>query len=195
MRENYENFDWKGIEFPVSLKEIDKFEKQNPYAINVYGYERSIYPLRISEKPEAHVINLHLISNDETNHSCWIKNMSRLLFSQVNNNQQARVFCLRCLKSFQSKASLEKHLEYCSNNEEVNMKMPVDKDGNPRHISFKNFNGKMRVPFVVYADFECLTESIDTCSPDEGKSYTKQYQKHKPSGFCYLIKCYDDELF
>ena len=36
MRENSEKFDWSGIEFPVSWKQIDKFEKQNPYyTINV----------------------------------------------------------------------------------------------------------------------------------------------------------------
>ncbi|XP_048581405.1 uncharacterized protein LOC125561322 [Nematostella vectensis] len=52
----------------------------------------------------------------------------------------------------------------------------------------------MRVPFVVYADFESFTENIDTCSPDGSKSFTKQYQKHKPSGFCYLIKCFDGDI-
>ena len=30
-------------------------------------------------------------------------------------------------------------------------------------------------------------------NPD--KSYTEQYQKHIPSGFCYHIKCFDDTLF
>ena len=35
MRENSNNFDWSGMEFPVSLQQIDKFEKQNPYVINV----------------------------------------------------------------------------------------------------------------------------------------------------------------
>ena len=53
----------------------------------------------------------------------------------------------------------------------------------------------MRVPFVVYADFECFTENIHTCSPDIEKSFTKQYQRHKPSSYCYLIKCFDDNIF
>ena len=53
----------------------------------------------------------------------------------------------------------------------------------------------MRVPFVIYADFECFTKKISTCSPDGNKSYTKQFQQHKPSGNCYLIKCFDDNLF
>ena len=73
--------------------------------------------------------------------------------------------------------------------------MPKDKDGNPEFINFKNFIRKMRVPFVVYADFECYPEKIHTCSPDESESFTNQYQKHKPSGFSYLIKSFDDKIF
>ena len=49
--------------------------------------------------------------------------------------------------------------------------------------------------FVIYADFECFTKKISTCCPDDRKSYTKQFQQHKPSGYCYLIKCFDDNLF
>ena len=53
----------------------------------------------------------------------------------------------------------------------------------------------MRVPFVVYADFEAFTTQISTCSPDDNSSYTNQYQKHKPCGFCYYVKPVDDEIF
>ena len=195
MREDSEKFDWTGIKFPVSLKQIDKFENQNNYAINVFGCESVeypvdvVYPLRISKKNEQ-VINLLLIANEETNHYCWIKNMSRLLSKNINNHQHKRHFCYRCLNSFQSEKSLNKHTEYCQNNEAVKIEMPF-----LENIQFKNFYKKQRVPFVVYADFECFTEKIDTCQPDDSKSFTNQYQKHKPSGFCYLIKCFDDNLF
>ena len=199
MRKDSEKFDWAGIEFPVSLKQIDKFENQNNYAINVFGYERVVYPLRISKKKEQ-VINLLLIADEETNHFCWIKNMSRLLSSGINNHQHKRHFCYRCLNSFKSEKSLNKHTEYCQNNEEVKIEMPMIKDDEgkflgPEYIYFKNHYKKQRVPFVVYADFECFTEKIDTCQPEEGKSFTNQYQKHSPSGFSYLIKCFDDNLF
>ena len=197
MREDSEKFDWSGIEFPVSLKQIDKFEKQNNYAINVFGYERVVYPLRISKKKDQ-VINLLLIANEETNHFCWIKNMSRLLSSGINNHQHKRYFCYRCLNSFKSEKSLDKHKEYCHNNEAVKIEMPIreDDEGNtfPVYIKFNHFHKKMRVPFVVYADFGCFTEKIDTCQPEEGKSFTNQYQKHSPSGFSYLIKCFDDDI-
>ena len=73
-----------------------------------------------------------------------------------------------------------------------------DKDGEeldcPVLLKLKKFNRSIRVPFLVYADFECYTEKLSTCYPDDSRSFTNQYQHHKPSGFCYLIKCFDDEL-
>ena len=53
----------------------------------------------------------------------------------------------------------------------------------------------MRVPFIVFANFECFTPHLSTCQPNPDKSYTKQYQKHIPSGFCYHIKRFDDTLY
>ena len=196
IRENCKHFDWTGMEFPISQNHIDKFEKQNPYAINVLGYDGDkVYPHRISDK-QADMIDLLLISNEETSHYCWIKNLSRLLSPQINKHNGAVEICRKCFNWFYSKTSLEKHIKYCSKNEAVCIKMPTkDKDGNHPNIYFKNYNRKMRVPFVVYADFESFTENIHICSPDESKSFTKQYQKHKPSSYCYLIKCFDDNIF
>ena len=53
----------------------------------------------------------------------------------------------------------------------------------------------MRDPFIVYADFESFTPQLSTYQPNPDKSYTKQYQKHIPSGCCYHIKCFDDTLY
>ena len=53
----------------------------------------------------------------------------------------------------------------------------------------------MRVPFIVYADFECVTLQLSTCQPNPDKRYTKQYQKHIPSIFSYHIKCFDNTLY
>ena len=53
----------------------------------------------------------------------------------------------------------------------------------------------MRVPFLVYADFESFTIQLSTCQPNPEKSYNNQYQKHIPSGFCYHIKSFDHTLY
>ena len=92
--------------------------------------------------------------------------------------------------------ALEKHDKFCGTQRGIiESEMPIDKDGNPKNIIFKNYNRKMRVPFVIYADFECYTEPIAGCTPNDDKSYTNKYQKHKPSGFSYLIKCSDDRVY
>ena len=53
----------------------------------------------------------------------------------------------------------------------------------------------MRVPFVIYADFDAITEKIYAATPNPEKSYTEKYQKHTPSGFCYYVKCEGDENY
>ena len=93
MQEQAEELNWKGINFPASWKDIDKFEKNNPtISVNVLGYEYGIgvYPLRISGYERETNVNLLLISNGERQHYCWIKNMSRLLSAQTTKHDGKR---------------------------------------------------------------------------------------------------------
>ena len=53
----------------------------------------------------------------------------------------------------------------------------------------------MRVPFIVYADFESFSSQLSTCQQNPEKSYTSQYKKHIPSAFGYHIRCFDNTLY
>ena len=106
--------------------------------------------------------------------------------AKENNN-----FCLRCLNPFWCQEALNKHEEYCNEYEAVKIELP--KKGTM--LKFKNYHRSEKVPFIVYADFECFIKLIRLCDPDDKSSYTKQYQKHEPSSFCYYIKCFDDEIY
>ena len=108
----------------LNKKERLDSERQNIYAINVFGYERDkVYPLRISQK-ESKVIDLVLISNEKKNHYCWIKSKSKLVASQVSNHKSARFFCDRCINRFPNELALEKHLKYCCNHDAVRIEFP-----------------------------------------------------------------------
>ena len=49
LREFADNYDWSGLEFPVSLKQIGMFEAKNNISVNVLGLEgKNIYILRNS---------------------------------------------------------------------------------------------------------------------------------------------------
>ena len=61
----------------------------------------------------------------------------------------------------------------------------------------QNYSKQLPIPFVVYADFECFSKPMNTCSPNPEDSYSYNYQKHEPSGFCFYIKGLDgmDTIF
>ena len=187
LRKQSEKLDWSGITFPLELEGIDCFEKQNEtISVNVYGYERVVYPLLVSKYvyQRIHHVNLLLISDGEKKHYCLINSMSRLLSSQISKNKNKKFFCLRCLNHFCTQELMYKHEEYCRDNEAVRVKMP--KEGS--FLSFAHHSRKMRHPFVIYADFESIIKPIDTTQPNDKESYTNKLQMHKPSSFCYYVK-------
>lgn len=147
------NFD--GIEFPVKIKDIGKFEKQNNTRVNVFGYDAgSVYPIRLSGDDNA--TDLLLISDEKTFHYCWIKNFSRLISSQVNKNEHKKFICKRCINVFKFESALDNHKKWCSAKEMVANQMP--KEGTK--LRSKNKNRSMRVPFLIYADSVVVTTKI-----------------------------------
>ena len=61
-------------------------------------------------------------------------------------------------------------------------------------LKFNNFHKQIQVPFVIYADFEAITEKLYGCQPNDNKSHTEAYQKHTDCGYGYkLVCCYDDK--
>ena len=186
----------EGIEYPVNLKDIKRFEKQNPeISVSVLGYSKDerIYPLRISKKENKrkHNIVLLLIKDGDKSHYCLAKNLSALLSSQVSKHKSKLYFCLNCLNGFDTMEKLEKHKEYCDEEESIKINMP--KPGT--YIKFLNFLHSEKAPFAIYADFESLLKPLDTCKPDPNKSYTLKYQKHEPLSFRYFIKSFDESVY
>ena len=185
----------EGINYPVDFRGIDRFESQNPeISITVLGYNKNerVNTLKVSKYTGCkHDIVLLLIKDGKKSHYCLVKNTSALLASQINKHKGTSHICLNCINGFKTEQSLIKHKEYCYNNECVNIMMEPPNT----FLNFKNFRYSERAPFVIYADFESFIKPMDSCDPDPNKSYTKKYQKHKPSGFSYYIKSlYENDI-
>ena len=190
-----------GISYPVELKSINCFEKQNPdISISVLGYSKDerVYPLRISkftkvkkEDERKHNITLLLIKNGDNSHYCYVKKISALLTSQVNKHDHKLYYCLNCLSGYDELEKLDKHKEYCNENESIKINMPPPNT----FIKFKNFLYSERAPFVIYADFECYNKPIHTNTPDPNKSYTNKLTKHEPASFVYYIKSFNENVY
>ena len=192
--EKSKELNWKGIEFPFELNQIAKFEKNNPdISVTVCRFKdkKSIPMNQLKNYGRKHHIDLLLISNEETNHYCLIKNFSRLMNSSKSKHHGKKYYCRNCLLGYSSEEALSKHWSYCKEHSCVRVELP--KEGT--FMKFTNIERSMRVPFVIYADFESYIIPINTCDPDEEQSFTKQYQKHIPSSFCNYIKCFDDTVY
>ena len=191
-KEYVNKLDYSGIEFPVSVKNYNKIEKQNSINISVFGYEnKEPYPIYVSkEKYEDHM-ELLLMTTNENKHYVLIKDFNKFMYNQTKHKERKH-FCMWCLQCFSSERVLNNHKENCIQvNGQQAIKMP-DKDNNI--LKFNNFHKQQPVPFVIYADFEAITEKIHGCQQDGNKSYTEAYQKHTDCGYGYkVVCCYDDK--
>ena len=191
LREYENDLNFKGIEFPVKVKDIQKFENQNPNVpgINVFSINdnNKIYPLRLNKKDTKKSIDLFLFSEDENQHYSLIKNFSRLVRSQTTSDCRKLHICKKCFTHFTKKYLFKKHSRYCNKNETVAVKMPTKNS----ILNFQNHFKKLPIPFAIYADFECFTLPMSSCQPNPNKSFTQGYQKHEPSGYALYLKGLD----
>lgn len=120
---------YEGLEFPMKLKNVPKFEQMNELMINVYGIEThgncsEIVPVYLSkQKSQQKTIHLLMIETDinsdknndnddddaedtqrlnPIHHFAYIKNLSRLISSQISRHNGKTWLCDRCLCHFKT---------------------------------------------------------------------------------------------
>lgn len=217
-KEHENKLNFEGIPFPVELDTIDTFENLNNLIINIYKIHdtnEEIEILRISKKivsveDNSKAINLLLIENENANHYCWIKNFSKLVTSQISKNEHKKFYCFKCLSAFTSEDRLTNHLKYCTDHKKV--KLP-EKGNNI--LKFQKHWTTQKVPFRIYADFECILTKLDkneevietqlisnTLAKNIIKFKTDKSEtecEHIACGYCYVVlnqnKVHDFKLF
>ena len=185
-----QNLDYQGIEFPVTIKQINKIEKQYIININVFGYDgKQKYPIYVSKEKCEDCMNLLLITENENKHYVLIKDL-KFMFNQTKHKERKHL-CMHCLQCFSSEQVLTNHKEICI---QINGEQDIKITEKGSKVKFTNFDKQLPVQFVIYADFEALTEKVHGCKPSNDNSYTEAYQKHTDCGYGYkVVCCYDDK--
>ncbi|KAL6421203.1 hypothetical protein ACFW04_013754 [Cataglyphis niger] len=179
------------IEFPVTVNQIKKFERANDISINVYCLEeKNIVPIRLNELKRDKHINLFYMQDprDNVGHFAWIKNLSRLVSSQLSKKEHRKYICDRCLHYFESTNKLQSHKIDCQQMNKCAIRLPSEKD---KWLEFNNYNMKELLPFVIYADLECMLKKTN----NDPKMSTYTFQHHEIFSIAYYIHCaYDETL-
>ena len=58
----------------------------------------------------------------------------------------------------------------------------MPKDGS--FLEFHDGQNQLKVPFVMYGEFEAILRPIEGLSPNPEESYSKEINQHIPSGVC-----------
>jgi len=178
--------------------QIDKLETQNRYlAINVFGWENNHVSIHRVSRKKVNVprMNLMLIESGMTQHYCYVKRVSALLFDQTKH-REAKHYCMMCLTGFSREDLLVSHKKYCNGVNGTPTRIEMPEEGK-NTLSFKNHQKKMKVPYVIYADFEALVRKIQGCErgPErEQTSYTEKTEWHEACGYAYRVVRSDGEV-
>jgi hypothetical protein len=174
---------YDGIEMPMKVSDIERFEAKNELVINVYTYNTMTKDIEIvyHSKGDKEPINLFLYNK----HYSLIRHWKRF----TNKDGECKHYCNRCFQSFRTPCNLQKHMVDCKQFDACTVEMPEDDES----ICFTNEDRKYKYPVAVYADFE---STLPTCSSRRGKDkigkHTMRLQRHK--SVSYMFKICGDNL-
>ena len=157
----------------VSISEIDKIEKKLKVNVNVFSCNKNYKnknPVRKSRENYDKILDLLLIEN--INHYIIIKNLHCFLTDRCL--EKDNFICRICLNVFYSEIKYNEHMNYCKTRKPQRL-MP----SNEKHIKFNKLQNCMLNNFVIYSDFECITDKNN---------------EHKFILGGYLVKCRNDKF-
>ena len=95
-------------------------------------------------------------------------------------------YCLNFFHAYTTKNKLETHKTVCENHDYCCVEM-LNEDN--KILKYNHGEKSMRIPFIIYADLECLLEKMNTCHNNPEKSPTIKINKHTPSGYSLFTHC------
>ena len=157
-----ENYNWNGINFPATKKDWNRFEVNNKnVALNILYVPFKTKKIEIAYKSKYNLVRdnqiiLLMISNGENWHYLAVKSLPRLLRG-ITSNHDGDYYCLNCFHSYRTENKLNAHKKVCENHDYCNTEMPSH-DNNL--INYNKGKKSLKLPFIIYADLECLLEKI-----------------------------------
>ena len=190
-----EEYNWKDIDFPSTSKDWKKFELNNEVALNILYVPHSTKTIEIAYKSKHNLtrekrVILLMISNGENWHYLTVKNLSRLLRG-ITSNHDGDFYCLNCFHSYRTRNKLEAHEKICKNRDYCHAEMSTNDN---KMIKYNQGEKSIKLPFIVYADLECLLEKMSTCYNNPEESSTTKINKHMPSVYSIFTHCSFDKL-
>ena len=210
-----DQYNWKGIDFPAGIKDWKKFEQNNKtIALNILYVSHNTKTINLAYKSKYNCkrknqVVFLIITNGKQSDGIdkWhyialksvradngfnrpIRSLSRL-FRGITSNNNGDFYCLGCLHSFRTDNALKKHERLCNNHDYCHIEMPT-RDNNT--LKYNHGEKSLKVPWVIYADFECLLIKQQLCQNNPEESYTEKKSIHESCGYSIdLVSSFDSK--
>ena len=173
---------------------MKKFECNSEVAFNILYLPYNTKKINIAYKSKNNLtqerqIILLMISDGQKWHYLVVKNLSGLI-RRITSNHKEDFYCLNCFHSYRTENKLEAHKKICQNHDYCHVEMPTKINN---IIKYNHGEKSMKLPFVIYADLECLLEKMSTCINNPNESSTTKRNKHVRSGYSIFTPCSFDE--
>ena len=191
-----DNYNWNKINFPSNRNDWNWFEVNKDIALNILYVPFKTKKIEIAYKSKYNLVRnnqviLLMISNGENWHYLAVKSLSRLLRG-VSSTHDGGYYCLNCFHSFRTENKLNAHKNVCENRDYCKVELPSNENN---FIKYNQGEKSLKMPFVMYADLECILKNMSTCYNNPEISSTTKISQHIPSGYSIFTNCTFDKSY
>ena len=177
------------LPYPISPRDVHLYENKLQINISIVSFSddegRKLFPMYSSKTYYSREADL-LYWNE---HYAPIVNLSKLLYG-VTKGKYRKYFCNRCWYYAKTKRLLELHKKLCTRQDFIStLHLLPAPDSEESFLEFKEFRKTSNAPFVIYADFESILESIDSQN-----KRTHYVQHHKVCAAAAILCSYIAEM-
>ena len=153
-----DKYNWNDINLPTIRKDWNRFEVNNKnVALNILYVPFNTKIIEITYKSKYNLVRdnqviLLMISNGENWHYLAVKSLPRLLRG-ITSNHDGGYYCLNCFHSYRTENKLNFHKKVCENHGYCNIERL---NSNNILIKYDRGDKSLKLPFIIYADLECI---------------------------------------
>ena len=96
-----------------------------------------------------------------------------------------------CLQTLSTKEILKRHIKDCF---KINGKRRFSMYKEGKYGKSRNYERKIKSPFMIYADFEFILVPEDNGKQNPQESYANKFRKHNAYSYGYKLVCVDDKF-
>ena len=183
-------FDW--YESGISVKDIDRFEKQNPsWSVNIFSVvdheqirkRADLWAVRLTTEEKKFHVDLILVNKNDKFHYIYINDFNTFMGKKGRNRQ---FWCKCCMQKFSCEEKQKQHSITCRKFGKQTIKFPTK-----LNLSVNPLSYSLMYPIHIVADFETIGLEIDNVK----KGMNTVLQKvHKPCSYSLCVMNFDKVL-